>query len=125
EKVEVFDGTVSKGQPSADPTTGIWTLTVSGLAVAAHRFTAKALYGSGQVSAVRTLTVVAVMVPTLTNVQDASGKEIPEAGTTTSTTLKLTGKASNGQRVEIYDGSGSSAVSKGIATADPTTGVWE
>jgi hypothetical protein len=116
---------VSKDQPIADPTTGIWTLTVSGLAVAAHRFTAKALYGSGQVSAERTLTVVAVIVPTLTNVQDDSGKEIPEAGATTSITLKLRGQASNGQQVEIFEGTYASAVSKGIATANPTTGIWE
>jgi hypothetical protein len=125
QKVDVLDGTVSKDQPIADPTTGIWTLTVSGLAVAEHRFTAKALYGSGQVSAERTLTVVAVIVPTLTNVQDDSGKEIPEAGATTSITLKLRGQASNGQQVEIFEGTYASAVSKGIATADPTTGIWE
>jgi len=43
QKVEVLDGTVSKGQATADPVTGIWTLLVSGLTVAAHSFTAKAL----------------------------------------------------------------------------------
>jgi hypothetical protein len=87
---------------------------------------AKSLYHSSNVySNVRTLTVIAVIVPTLTNVQDASGKEIPNAGTTTSTTLKLVGAASKGKEVEIYDGSGPSAVPKGKATADAMTGVWE
>ncbi|MGF6518288.1 hypothetical protein ABH912_005754 [Pseudomonas sp. BT76 TE3572] len=57
QKVEVLDGTASKDQPTADLTTGIWTLVVSSLAAAPHSFTAKALYGSGQVSTARTLTV--------------------------------------------------------------------
>jgi YVTN family beta-propeller protein len=65
-----------------------------------------------------------LMVPTLTKVMDASNTEIPEAGTTTSTTLNLAGKASNAQTVEIFDGSGPSAVSKGTAVADATTGDW-
>ena len=60
QKVEIFDGTVSKGPATADPTTGVWTLLMSALAVAAHSFTAKALYGSGAVSATRTFTVIAV-----------------------------------------------------------------
>src|SRR5450830_1875704 len=59
QKVEILDGTVPKGQPTADVTTGVWTLLVSGLTVAAHSFTAKALYGTGvPPSAARTLTVV-------------------------------------------------------------------
>ncbi|WP_025110582.1 Ig-like domain-containing protein [Pseudomonas sp. H1h] len=57
-QVEVFDGAVSKGKATANASTGIWTLTVSGLAVAEHSLTAKALYGSGQVSAARTLTII-------------------------------------------------------------------
>jgi hypothetical protein len=74
---------------------------------------------------VRNLTVVAVIVPTLVNVLDANNVEVPEGTSTTSTTLKLKGKASNGQIVEIFDGSGSSAVPKGTATANATTGIWE
>ncbi|WP_448694868.1 hypothetical protein [Pseudomonas moraviensis] len=58
QKVEIFDGTVSEGQARAHATTGGWTLLVSALAVAAHSFTVKALYGSGAVSAARTLTVL-------------------------------------------------------------------
>ncbi|RON45625.1 hypothetical protein BK665_29905, partial [Pseudomonas frederiksbergensis] len=69
QKVQIFDGTVSKGEATADATTGIWTLTVSGLTVAAHIFTAKALYGSGATSAARTLTVTAATAPTITSVK--------------------------------------------------------
>jgi hypothetical protein len=125
QKVEIFDGTVSKGQATAHATTGVWTLLVSALAVAAHSFTVKALYGSGATSAVRTLTVTAVVVPTLSNVLDDKNVEIPEGQATLSTTLQLKGTASKGHRVEIFNGSGASAVSKGIATASETTGAWE
>jgi DNA-binding beta-propeller fold protein YncE len=127
--VEIYDGSgpsaVPKGKATADATTGVWELTIT-VAAGAHRLYAKSLYHSSNVySNVRTLTVIAVIVPTLTNVQDTSGKEIPNTGTTTSTTLKLIGKASKGKEVEIYDGSGPSAVPKGKATADAMTGVWE
>ncbi|MFJ2465169.1 hypothetical protein ACIOU6_13845, partial [Pseudomonas sp. NPDC087615] len=125
QKVEVLDGTTSKGQPDTDQATGIWTLTVTGLSVAAHSFTAKALYGSGATSAARMLTVTAATVPTLVNVLDENDKEVPEGTSTVSTTLKLKGKASKGQTVEIFDGNGASAVSKGSAPAHATTGDWE
>ncbi|WP_185053965.1 hypothetical protein [Pseudomonas moraviensis] len=125
QKVEIFDGTVSKDQATAHATTGVWTLLVSALAVAAHSFTVKALYGSGAVSAARTLTVTAVVVPTLSNVLDDKNVEIPEGQTTVSTALKLIGTASKGQRVEIFEGNGPNHTSKGVATASTATGMWE
>jgi hypothetical protein len=60
--VAIFDGSTSMGDATADLTTGIWTKSVSGLSEAEHRFTAKALYGSGQVSEPRNLTVVAELI---------------------------------------------------------------
>jgi hypothetical protein len=121
EKVEIFDGAVSKGQATAHATTGVWTLLISALTVAAHSFTAKALYGSGAVSAARTLTVTAATAPTLTSVKGSpSGVEIPQGGNTVETAVTLSGVAAKGQKVEIFDG----AVSKGQATAHATTGVW-
>jgi hypothetical protein len=129
QQVEIFDGTgpsaVSIGKATAHATTGIWELTAT-VAAGAHRFAAQSLYHSNPVySNVRTLTVIPAIVPTITNVQDASDKEIPNAGITTSTTVKLKGTASNGQQVEIFDGTGPSAVSIGKATAHATTGIWE
>ncbi|WP_176470122.1 hypothetical protein [Pseudomonas sp. Irchel s3f10] len=50
QQIEVFDGTTSKDKATAHATTGVWTLLVSGLDVAAYSFTAKALYGSGDSS---------------------------------------------------------------------------
>ncbi|MBV4484224.1 Ig-like domain-containing protein [Pseudomonas sp. SWRI153] len=63
--------------------------------------------------------------PTLTNVLDANNNEVPHGDSTTSTTLILKGTASKGKEVEIFDGSGSSAVSKGGATASLIEGSWE
>ncbi|TFB34230.1 Ig-like domain repeat protein, partial [Pseudomonas sp. F01002] len=54
QKVEIQDGGVRKEEAIADPTTGIWSKTITGLSVAAHSFTAKALYGAGASSAART-----------------------------------------------------------------------
>lgn len=65
--VDVLDGTVSKGKPPVDPTTGIWTRDVSGLSVAAHSFTAKAEYGAGPVSAARTFNVASLPTLDFTN----------------------------------------------------------
>ncbi|MHC8344782.1 Ig-like domain-containing protein [Pseudomonas sp. RT6P73] len=121
QKVDVLDGAVSKGQATANLTTGIWTLLVTALSVAAHSFTAKALYGPGQSSAARTLTVTAVIAPTISSVKGSpSGVEIPNGGTTIETSITLTGTASKGQKVDVLDG----AVSKGQATANLTTGIW-
>jgi len=72
-----------------------------------------------------TIKALELLVPTLVNVLDASDEEVPEGTSTFSTTLKLKGQASNGQQVEIFDGSGSSAVYKGKAAAHATTGDWE
>ncbi|MFJ4197987.1 hypothetical protein ACIP0B_28460, partial [Pseudomonas sp. NPDC089534] len=119
-KVEVFDGTVSKGQATANATSGVWTLAVAGLSVAAHSFTAKALYGANPVSAARTLTVTAATAPTITSVKDPKGVEIPNGGTTVETSVTLTGAAAKGLKVEVFDGT----VSKGQATANATSGVW-
>ena len=123
--VEIRDGATVKDQVTADPVSGIWTYTASGLTVTKHSFTATGKYGAEPASAAYTLTVTTVMVPTLSNVLDDKGMEVPDRQTTVSTSLTLKGSASKGQDVEIYDGSGSGAVSKGMAKADEITGLWE
>ncbi|SEP36449.1 Ig-like domain-containing protein, partial [Pseudomonas sp. ok266] len=123
--VEIRDGAIVKDQVTADPVSGIWTYTASGLTVTKHSFTATGKYGAEPSSAAYTLTVTAVIVPTLSNVLDDRNKEVPEGTSTFSTSLILKGSASKGQDVEAFDGNGSGAVSKGKATADQTTGLWE
>jgi hypothetical protein len=119
QKVDVKDGTISKDKPTANPVTGIWTLTVSGLSIAAHSFTAKAEYGAGPVSAARTLTVAALATPTITSVKDSYGKEVPNGSTITNDSVTLTGTATAGLEVEIFDGT----ASKGRAQVN-ASGVW-
>jgi len=121
QKVDVLDGTTSKGQPIADPVTGIWTLLVSALTADEHSFTAKALYGSGQVSAAWKLTVTAATAPTITSAKGSpSGADIPNGSTTVETDVTLRGVAAKGQKVDVLDGT----ISKGQPTADSVTGVW-
>ncbi|WP_460098061.1 hypothetical protein [Pseudomonas sp. H3_C08] len=123
--VEIRNGATVVDEVTADPVSGIWTYTVSGLTVTKHSFSAIGKYGAEPSSAAYTLTVTAVIVPTLSNVLDDRNKEVPEGTSTFSTSLILKGSASKGQDVEAFDGSGSGAVSKGKATADQTTGLWE
>lgn len=56
EQVEVFDGTDSRGPARAE--SGTWNLLLSGLTVGEHPFTAKALYGGGEISDRRTIIVI-------------------------------------------------------------------
>ncbi|AOE64529.1 hypothetical protein QZH45_08900 [Pseudomonas corrugata] len=67
----------------------------------------------------------ALVLPTLDSVQDANEVEIPDGTTTVSTTLKLSGQASKGRKVEIFEGNDPNPVSKGEATADNASGIWE
>ncbi|MFZ3283739.1 MAG: hypothetical protein WA225_21355, partial [Pseudomonas sp.] len=93
---------------------------VSGLTVAVHNFKAKALYGAGAESAVRTLTVTVATAPTLTSAKGSpSGKDIPPNGTTVENAVTLSGVAANGQKVEIFNHD----ASMGEASAD-ANGVW-
>ncbi|MCO7630173.1 hypothetical protein NJC08_27500, partial [Pseudomonas fluorescens] len=115
QKVQIKDGTTIKGEATVNPTTGLWELTLTGLSVAAHSFTAVALYGSGQVSAAWTLTVTANTALTITSVKDQSNWNIPDNGHTVHTSVTLTGSAPVGQKVEVFLG----AISKGIAEAGP------
>ncbi|MCO8314122.1 hypothetical protein [Pseudomonas mandelii] len=74
---------------------------------------------------VYTIKAVELAVPTLDNVLDSAGNEVLQAGVTVSSTLTLRGTANEGLQVEIFDGNGASAVSKGTATAHNATRIWE
>jgi hypothetical protein len=119
QKVDVLDGPASKGKSPVDPTTGVWTLAVSGLTIAAHSFTAKAEYGTEPVSAARTFTVAALATPVITSVKDPYDKDVPNGSTITNDNVTLTGTATAGLEIEIFDG----PTAKGKATAN-ASGVW-
>lgn len=59
QRIEVFDGAISKGEAPADTITGNWLRQVIDLSATEHSFIAKALYGSGLESTARKLTVIA------------------------------------------------------------------
>jgi hypothetical protein len=121
QKVQIKDGTTVKGEATVNLTTGLWELTLTGLSVAAHSFTAIALYGSGQVSAAWTLTVTANNPPTITKAIDSKGATIVKGGFTVDTQITLSGAGAKGQKVQIKDGT----TVKGEATVNLTTGLWE
>ncbi|SET64812.1 hypothetical protein SAMN05216197_11912 [Pseudomonas graminis] len=117
-QVELFDNGVSKGVANTNGS-GEWSLTVSALSVASHAFKAKALYGTQPESDIWTVIIAAAVTPTITHIRDMQGAEIPPDGFTVDTGVALTGTASAGLEVEIFDG----AASRQKVTAD-AGGQW-
>ncbi|WP_460158158.1 hypothetical protein [Pseudomonas sp. S3_C06] len=103
---------------------GEWTFQLTGL-VAENTYKLSARRKDGILSATRDVVVVALVVPTLDNVLDDNGVEVPDGETTFSTDLILKGTASLGQKINIRDGTGSGSATRGTATAGLTTGLWE
>jgi hypothetical protein len=63
---------------------------------------------------------VPVVTPTITEVKDPKGNPVPHGSTTVETSVTLSGLASKGLEVEIFDGT----ATKGKAPVDPATGIW-
>ncbi|MBV6752184.1 hypothetical protein KV580_17845 [Pseudomonas chlororaphis] len=89
---------------TADPTTGIWRVVISGLAYKLYILKAKALYGTGAESSERRFTVRASVAPTLDNVKDGNGAEIANNTTTEWPNVTLHGKAQGNERLNVFDG---------------------
>lgn len=60
QQIQLYDGLTPVGAAVDVDDKGNWTYTVTGLAATAHSFTAKALYGSGAVSAARNIIIAVV-----------------------------------------------------------------
>lgn len=103
---------------------GEWTFQLTGL-VAGTTYKLSARRKDGTLSATRDVVVVALLVPTLDNVLDDRNVEVLEGTITVSTDLILKGTASLGQQINIRDGTGSGSATRGTATADLTTNIWE
>jgi hypothetical protein len=117
-EVKIFDGGVPKGNAQTDAS-GVWTLPLAGLALSTYAIKAKALYGNEPESPVRSFTIVPVVAPTITTVVDPQNNPIANGGSTFAASVTASGQASNGQPVEIFDGT----ISKGTVTAS-ATGAW-
>jgi YVTN family beta-propeller protein len=126
QRIQLVDGATNIGDEITVPADSTnWSATLTSLTAKAYSLKAKVLYGTGVPdSAAKAFNVTQLLTPTLDNVKDANEVEIPDATTTVSTTLKLSGQASKGQKVEVYEGNGATAQPKGQATADATTGIW-
>lgn len=120
---ELYDGSGASAKPLGKVTAnaaGDYSITIT-VAQGAHRFYIQSLYHPGTVySNVWTLTVVALVKPTITSIRGyPSNVEIPNNGRTVDTTLQLAGTASKGLPVEIFDGN----TSKGTALVN-AQGIW-
>lgn len=102
EKVEIFNGATSVGTPQVNAA-GVWTLQLIGLTPSVYGIRAKALYGAGEESAVRTFTIYVEIKPSVTSVRDTRG-EVAQGGTTVDASVTLVGKGSINQRLELFDG---------------------
>ena len=127
QEIQLMDGATNIGSPfrvPADSTT--WSTILSGLTEKAYSIKARALYGTGVPDSAAknfNITTVELIPPTLDSVK-GGGIEISDGETTVSLILELSGRASKGLNVEIYDGNGPSAEPKGEATANANTGIW-
>ncbi|ALI09568.1 hypothetical protein AO356_23035 [Pseudomonas fluorescens] len=113
QRVEIYEGDNLKGTAEANGDED-WSLTVSGLSVAPHIFVAKALYGDNPISGAWGINVVAVTPPTITSIRDPHQAPIANGGYTLATSITLSGRASMGMQVQIFD----NADLKGTADVD-------
>ncbi|WP_296254136.1 MULTISPECIES: hypothetical protein [unclassified Pseudomonas] len=90
QQVEVFDGQVSKGTVTVSAS-GTWSKALTTLTAGNHAIKAVAQYGSGVQSPVRSFTVISVSAIAIRDVKDSSGVSIPAGGSTTDTTVTVSG----------------------------------
>ncbi|WP_347903654.1 hypothetical protein [Pseudomonas purpurea] len=102
EKVDIYDGDTRLGSATVSGTG--WTYEATGLTAKAYTFKAKGLYGDEPESEAWAVTVRVATKPGISTVKDSKDQPISNPGTTFDTTLKLTGTAAEGEKVDIYDG---------------------
>ncbi|MBC3208458.1 hypothetical protein HU755_16765 [Pseudomonas sp. SWRI111] len=101
--VQLYDGNTAITPVVTVDASGNWSRVLSALSIAAHAIKAKALYGAQPESAVRGFTVAQTVTPTIVEIRDSTGPVAPN-GITFDTSVTITGKASPGQTVQLYDG---------------------
>ncbi|MFG6202898.1 hypothetical protein [Pseudomonas retamae] len=117
-------GTLMPNTEMQTDSKGKWTFTLTTL-IAGTTYSLSARRKDGTLSNTWNIVVVASVVPTLDDVLDDKGVDVPEGKTTVSTELTLKGTASLGQKINIRDGTGAGSATRGTATADGVTGIWE
>ncbi|RON50392.1 Ig-like domain repeat protein [Pseudomonas frederiksbergensis] len=118
--MQLYNGATPIGPVVSVPANGTWTTTLSGLSAnTTYSLKARALYGTGQESAVWTVNVAAVVSPTIDSICDSKG-QLANPGTTFDTSVTLTGKATGGLTVQLYNG----ATPIGPVINVPANGTW-
>jgi len=121
-QVDIFRNGVRLGTADVNGE-GVWTYMAIGLPTGLLSFTAKALYGSGDVSVAWTFTRVEAMTPTIASVKgQQNNDEIPHDTWTLETSVILSGAASAGLEIELFDGTtriGRFTATDGIWTSSP------
>lgn len=102
QRIQIYNGTTPIAPDTPVDNNRNWTKTLTNLTPSVYRILAKGLYGSQPESAVRVFTVLEASAPIISLISDSKG-EISPNGTTFDATVTVTGTASNGQSVQIYD----------------------
>ncbi|AZE73546.1 T1SS secreted agglutinin RTX [Pseudomonas synxantha] len=126
--VKIYDNGTLIGSAAADATTGAWSFTpATALIDGAHSFSAEAVDGAGNVGpmgpAIPFTVDTSAVVISITSVEDNAGTNmglLTSGQTTDDTTPTLSGSATPGGTVSIYDGT----TLLGTVMADATTGQW-
>ncbi|MFJ2426247.1 hypothetical protein [Pseudomonas sp. NPDC087804] len=116
----IYNNSVSTGGFATADAQGKWDRDLIGLAQGDCNLTAVAQYGSNPVSVIWKIIVTPMVTPTITSIKDSKGVEIPEGGFSFDTEIVLTGMASRGQKVFVFD----NISSKGQPETDVVTGIW-
>ncbi len=119
-KVEVYRNEVETGDRALVNASGHWSRNLIGLAPGIFSLTAVARYGSAPVSAPWQVSVTESVAPVIVTISDSKSGEIPHGGVTVDTRVIITGTASKGQKVEVFDG----ITSQGQTSANPVSGVF-
>jgi hypothetical protein len=117
--VELFEGTTSKGTTKADPSTGAWSIALSGVSDGAHTYTAKAtnVAGTSTASSPVSITVDTVKpsAPTIDSPADNSYD--------TDGNIGFDGYADRGSTVKVYQ-DGATTAAGSYATANTSGAAW-
>ncbi|MBV4474919.1 Ig-like domain-containing protein [Pseudomonas botevensis] len=103
EEIELFDGSTSLGKADVGTDWG-WSKVLGNLAFKDYHLTARALYPADPVdSQIRAFSVKQAIPPTIDNVTDTWGN-VADNGITFDRSVTVSGKASPGQNVQLFDG---------------------
>jgi hypothetical protein len=117
--IQLMDGAANIGNPIYVAADELWDTTLTELAAKDYNLKARALYGMGVPdSEIKAFSVVDALAPAITSIKDEQNVDIPDGSTTITPSVTLTGTATSGLSIELFDG----IDSKGTFVA--TGGIW-